>query len=47
MKSDPASEFLAKFIEDNADVIDPNVIDPETGLPRMRLPAGNYVSDDE
>jgi len=47
MRTDPATEFLAKFIEDNEEVIDSKSIDPETGLPRIKLPAGNYADDDD
>ena len=40
MRSDPATEFLGKFIAENQEVLDDKMIDPETGLPREDLEAG-------
>ena len=40
MRSDPATEFLGRFIAENQDVLDDKMIDPETGLPREDLEAG-------
>ena len=47
MRSDPASEFLAQFVEDNQDVIDKRTLDPETGLPRMKQHTGLFDKSDE
>ena len=46
MRTDPATQFLAEFVEQNKDVLDDKIIDPETGQPRMRLPAGDYSAED-
>ena len=44
MRSDPATEFLGKFIAENQDVLDDKMIDPETGLPREDLEAGLFTT---
>ena len=44
MRSDPATEFLGKFIAANQDVLDDKMIDPETGLPREDLQAGLFTT---
>lgn len=44
MRSDPATEFLGKFIAENQDVLDDKMIDPETGLPRDDLEAGLFTT---
>ena len=44
MRSDPATEFLGKFIAENQDVLDDGLIDPETGLPREDLEAGLFTT---
>ena len=43
MRSDPATEFLGKFIAENQEVLDDKMIDPETGLPREDLEAGFFT----
>ena len=44
MRSDPATEFLGRFIAENQDVLDDKMIDPETGLPREDLEAGFFTT---
>ena len=45
----PADEFLARYIEENAGVLRPEDIDEKTGLPKMQLEkqTAGLGSDDE